>query len=285
MTDVIDGQATLQTAPTTPPSSDWRPYLNDELKADPVVSGWAEKASYKDIPAIIKGFAHAQKRMGSAINLPSADTKPEEIDALRQKLYQAGVFKAPPSKPEEYGLQKPENLPAGVNWSDELATKFSQALHKHGVPKEAAADLLPLYFESLGQQAQLSKTSQEEGMKVLREEFKDKFDAHLESAKRIFASIFKNPGEEELFNKLGLGNEPRFIGPLMRMARLGDQDSSFIDGASGTKPGARDHASVKAELQSIMTDPKHPMHAGWIHHDRAIMDHVQNMYKQLEGMK
>lgn len=104
-----------------PSASDWRGHLTDDLKADPVVSGWAEKASEKDIPSIIKGYAHAQKRMGSAINLPGKDAKPEELTALRSKLYESGVFAAPPVKPEEYGLADPGNLPEGVRFSPELA--------------------------------------------------------------------------------------------------------------------------------------------------------------------
>lgn len=279
MPDVIDGQTTDQSQQA---SSDWRTYLSDDLKADPVVSGWAEKATEKDIPTLIKGYAHAQKRMGSAINLPGQNAKPEELQALRDKLYQAGVFKAPPAKPEDYGLAKPEGLPPGVNWSDEMAGKMAQALHKHGVPKEAIADLMPLYFASLGQQAQLSKATQEEGMQALKTEFGDKFEQHLEMGKRIYDSIFKSPEEAQMYESLGLGNDHRFLAPLLRLAKLGEQDSSFIE-SLGQAPGAMDGDAARKEYAEIVSNDKHPMHAGLMRRDPVVEKYIDDLYRKAYG--
>ena len=90
-------------------------YVTPELKADPVAWPILDKMSEKDVSAVLKSYANAQHRLGSAINLPS---KPEEAEAWRRdhlpKLCQSGVLSAPPTKPEEYGITKPAKLETGI---------------------------------------------------------------------------------------------------------------------------------------------------------------------------
>ncbi len=265
-----------------PQPNDWRGHLTDELKADPVVSSWAEKASEKDIGSIIKGYAHAQKRMGSAINLPGKDAKPEELTALRTKLMESGVIAAPPAKPEEYGLADPGNLPDGVKWSPELAGKFASVLHKHGVPKAAVADLLPVYLEAIHGQATALKTDAQAKMDELRKEHGEKFDERWELADRLAKDIFKSEEEINFFAKSGAG--PLLYGPLLRLSHLASQDSSYID-SLGSSPVGGTPQEVQAELQKVLTDKTHPHYAG-IHGPtnteayRAADAYLQGLYEK-----
>lgn len=272
-----------ETTPAPSPS-DWRTYLTEDLKADPVVSGWSEKASEKDIPSILKGYAHAQKRMGSAINLPGRDAKPDEVSALRAKLYESGVFTAPPATPEDYGLSKPDAMPAGVAWSAELSGKFAAALHKHGVPKAALADLLPLYQEAVHGAAGEVTTDFDSGMTQLKHEFGEKFDEHLELAGRMVKGIFTTDAERALYDRLGLGNDPRFLGPLLRLAPLMAQDSAFID-ALPVEGGGKSGEDVRAEMAKIMSDKTHPMYEGYKRRDPKVERYIDNLYKQAYGNK
>jgi hypothetical protein len=38
-------------------------------------------------------------------------------------------------------------------------------------------------------------------------------------------------------------------------------------------------AAAKAELAAIMTDPNNLMHQGWLRHDKAVLEHVNGIYK------
>lgn len=243
-----------------PNPSDWRGHLTDDLKADPVVAGWAEKASEKDISSIIKGYAHAQKRMGSAINLPGKDAKPEDVASLRTKLYEAGVFKAPPGKPEEYGLADPGNLPEGITFSPELAGKFATAMHKHSIPKEALADLLPVYLEAIQGQAATLQVDADKQMQLLREEHGGKFDERWELADRLAKSVFKSEEEIKLFENSKFG--PLFYGPLLRLAHLAGQDSSYMDSLGSASSVGGTPEEVTTELQKVLNDKSHPHYAG-----------------------
>lgn len=274
--------ATATTATMTQAQPDWRTFLTDDLKADPVVSGWAEKASEKDIPSIIKGFAHAQKRMGNAINLPGKDAKPEDVQALRSKLYEAGVFTAPPADPKEYGLADPGTLPQGIKWSDELAGKFATVLHKHGVPKAAVGDLLPLYLDALQTTATALKTDQDKAISTLKAEYGEKFDERVEQVKRMTDGIFTDPEEVAFFEESGIANHPKFLSVMMRLAPLAMQDSSFIESIPH-KGGEMTPEQVRTEYAEIISNPKHPMHDGLMRRDPKVEQYVNDLYKKAYG--
>lgn len=263
--------------------ADWKPFLTEELKADPIVADWASKASEKDTPSIIKSYAHLSKRMGGAINLPGKDAKPEEVQGLKAKLYEAGIFQAPPADPKEYGITKPEKLPDGLGWNDDLATKFAQTLHKHGAPKGLAADLLPLYQEAILGAQTVFKTDQEAGLAALKKEFGEQFDSRKEATSRMIGEIFKDEQELALFNQLGLGDHPKFLSVLMRIAPSYQPDSSYQpDAGQGSGTGGE---GPREELAKIMNDKTHPMHAGYWRQpqDPKVVEHIDNLYKKAYG--
>ena len=272
---MLDGQDGGQAA-----VADWRGHLTDELKADPIVSSWAEKASEKDIPSILKGYAHAQKRMGSAINLPGENAKPEEITALRQKLYGAKVFEAPPGKPEEYGLADPGNLPEGIKFSPELAGKFATVLHKHGIPKSAVAELMPVYLEAIQGHASTLKVDAGKAMETLKAEHGEKFDERWELADRLAKDIFKSQEEIDYFAKGGFG--PLFYGPLLRLAHLAGQDSSYIESLP-SKGGTISAEDARSEYAKVMNDPKHPHYEGFRRRDPKAEEYVNDLYRRAAG--
>jgi len=283
MADDLATPAVPESTPAPQPApADWRTYLTEDLKQDPIVSGWAEKASEKDVTSLIKGYAHASKRLGSAINLPSEGAKPEEVAALRTKLYQAGIFEAPPASPQEYGLAKPEALPEGVQWSEELAGKFASAMHKHGIPKSAVQDLLPLYLEAIGGQAQAFNVTKEQGEATLKAEYGTKYDELREAVTRMIPGIFKTKEEAALFEATGLANHPGFVSVLMRLAPLALADSSYMD-ALPHAGGERSGEDVREEMAKIMTDPSHPMHEGYKRQDPKVERYLDGLYRSAFG--
>jgi hypothetical protein len=263
-------------------NTDWRTFINDELKADPVVTEWVSKASEKDIPSLIKTTAHAHKRMGSAINLPGKDAKPEEVAALRTKLYEAGVFAAPPADPKGYGLIKPEHLPEGLQWSDELSAKFATALHKHGVPKAALDDLLPLYMEAIGGSVKGLQVDREQSLVALKAEHGEKYEERVEMVKRMMPAILQTPDELAWAEETGLADHPKFLSMMLRLAPLAMQDSSFIDSlphAGGEITGAE----AQAELTKIMNDKTHPLYDDFKMGGKKSNDHINDIYRRAYG--
>ncbi len=270
-------------APIAPPVNDWRPHLTDELKADPVVSSWAEKASEKDVSALIKTMAHAQHRMGTAINLPGKDAKPEDVSAFKAKLIEAGMIPKPIADPKDYGIAKPDNLPKGVQWSDELTGKFATTLHKYQVPKEIVGELMALHMEALGGATGAVQFDLEQSMAAIRKEHGEKFDERIEQVKRMIPGLFSEESQD-FIERFKLCDDPKFISGLMRVAPTFMQDSSFLESLP-VKAGTMTGEEALAEHGKVMTDTTHPHYAGYhrMPQDPKAKAYVDSLYRQAYG--
>lgn len=237
----------------------------------------------KDLPTLAKNYVEAQREIGRRVRIPGKDATPEDRQAFKAKLYETGVLTVPPASPQDYAITKPEDLPDGLGWTDELATELATTLHRHGVPKEAAADLLALHTKALlGAQTAL-RTSLETGLSALKTEFGDQFDSRMELATRLVPTLFKSEEELEFLERTGLANHPGFLGLIMRLAPLAQQDSSFMAGLSSSTSGTMTGEHVRAEIAKIMSDTKHPDHAGYWKQDPAVMKKIEAMYQQAYG--
>ena len=93
---------------------------------------------FPSITDLIGGYANAEKAISAKkLTPPGENATPEQVAEWR-KLVGA------PDKPDGYGPLKPEKLPAGAEWNDELAGKLAEIGHKHHLPKAALADLVAL---------------------------------------------------------------------------------------------------------------------------------------------
>jgi hypothetical protein len=233
-----------------------------------------------DLPTFVKRGLDAHRELGSRIPL-KADT-PEAIASWRKdhlpKLVQAGILpEGAPATPEEYGITKPADLPEGATWNDELAKSLGAILHKFNVPKAAVPELLALQAATTQQAAQVFKASKEEGIAALKKEYGDKYPEAEASVVRLVGQIFKEPAELELFNKSGLGNDPRFLSVMMRLAPLAEADSSFLrDTNSGS--GSLTGEAARTEAIRIQRDPEHPRHKAYMAGDPATVDYVTKLH-------
>lgn len=269
------------TPPPSPAPADWRTHVTDELKADPVVADFTAKSDYKDIPSLIKGMAHAQKRMGTATFLPGKDAKPEEVAAFKQRLYDAGVIPAPPKDVAAYNIKAPEKLADGVRWNDDLAKNFGETLLKHGASPELAKDMLALYEKALTGTMAALKTTKEENLAKLKAEHGAQFDEKMEMAERLAQGIFDKE-TYQFFDETGIGRDTRFLNVLMKLAPLAMQDSSFMDSIP-VEGGQMTGEEVTAELTAIMTDPKHAMYEGYRRRDPAVNRYIDSLYRRAYG--
>lgn len=262
-----------------PSPADWRTHLSDELKADPVVSSWAEKATEKDIGSVLKSHAHLSKRMGSAVNLPGKDAKPDEVAAFKQRLIEAGVVPAPPKDISVYGNLKPEKLPEGLSWDDATAKTFGETLLKHGASKELAQELIALHEKVLLGTQQTLSTAREASLAKLKAEHGEKYDERMEMAERLAQGIFTDPEEVKFFEETGIGRSPRFQSVMMRLAPLAMQDSSFVESLS-QQTGSISGQSALAEYADIISNEKNERHAGWKRSDPQVMQYVTELYRK-----
>ena len=237
----------------------------------------------KDLPTLAKNYIESQRELGRRVRIPGKDAKPEETQAFKAKLIETGMLPAPLASPSDYGIAKPEGMADGLQWSEELATNLAATLHKHGAPKELAADLLALHMQALAGSQQGLNASLEAGMAALKTEHGEKFEERQAAATRLATEIFTTPEELEFFEQTGLGNHPKFLSILMRLAPLAMQDSSFVAGMA-RPTGAMDQGEAVKEHTRVMSDPKHEHYAGYQKGDPKALAYVDSLYRKPAGV-
>ena len=198
------------------------------------------------------------------------------------KLWDSGVIPRPPSDPKEYGIVKPEKFPEGLNWNEERAGKLATTLHKYGVPKEAAAELMQLHEEAVVESQEYFKTNYDDAIAALKREHGDKYDERYEDASRLVKSIFK-PEELTLLEQTGLANHPAFLSLLMKLAPLAKEDSSVIPEANRGGSGKMNPDQLRAEIADIMSNPQNPRHKLYMLGDKATQDYIDGLYRSVYG--
>lgn len=247
----------------------------------------------KDIGSLIKQGYDAHREVGARVRIPAKE-KTEDVAAFRTKLIEAGILDAPVGKPEDYAIAIPKEMPEGLKWDDALAGEFRTTMHKHGVPKGAAQELINLHFKAMGTtidgvMAGVGlKVNPEESIATLKTEFGDKYDDLRADAGRLAGEIFKTPEELAFFENTGLGDHPKFLSILMRLAPLAKQDSSFMPDANRVNSTgvATSREAARAEIADIMRDPTpdkpaHPMHASWKKNGKEATEYIDKLYSAL----
>jgi hypothetical protein len=126
------------------------------------------------------------------------------------------------------------------------------------------------------------KVNAEETVATLKNEFGDKYDVLRADAGRLASEIFKSPEELAFFENLGLGNHPKFLSILMRLAPLVQQDSSFMPDAK--RPSNMANAGeLRTKMADLMSNPQNPLYKGYQNRDPAVMEQVEKWYKDVYG--
>lgn len=110
---------------------------------------WDAQKGEAKIDQLAISYANLEKAFSSksqAPKKPAADASPED-----QAKYFADLrkFTGAPEKPEDYGLKAPDNLPEGVEWNAEFASKAAAIAHKYSAPPELLYELAALQNENV----------------------------------------------------------------------------------------------------------------------------------------
>ncbi len=238
-------------------------------------------ANYKDLKGLTKSLKEnmtAARAKPAGLVIPPADAPPEEqakFQSELKKLY--GV----PDSPEAYVLNKPENLPAGVEWSDDLAKGFQSKAAELGLTPAQAQALVQYDFERLqtaqaGQQQEMEKVQGHERAEMAKR-WGDKVDQTLLQASRLAATL-SLPNARELFDP----KHPLFAGVDMAEAfstlagRLGEKQ--LVSGA------AVNNMDPQTMANDIVSNPSNPEYAAFRDsshpNSAAVRAKVDNLFKQ-----
>ena len=221
---------------------------------------WREDKA--DVEALSKSYQGLEQLLGkkaNAVPVPNEKSTPEEVAAYRKAI---GV----PDSPEGYKL-KPEQLPEGVTWDENVAKRAAELAHKHNIPANAMSELMRFDMEraSLMNQAaaQMLEQQMQEGRSELQKIWGDKMPDKVDLAKRAVITVEENPASHGFV-------DPAVVRTIVKLAEKLSDDRLV----AGDQTGA---SSTRARARDIMTNESNPLYARYQEGDPETVDQVRRM--------
>lgn len=240
------------------PPPDWLTGLPEDIRGNPSL------ARYKDggVEALARGYLNAERLIGGEkVPIPRDDNDAAAWD----NYYRAG---GRPDQPEQYDLQRPEQLPEGVAYDEQMEAWWRQAAHKSGLSKRQFNDLYESYrdriFASQDLATKAAKTEVVETQTLLRRDWGATYDLKMQMANAEFEAMPEDIQAHIRFT--GLNRKPGFIKYLA-------ETKARVTGEIRTKGEQGRHVGKTPEqLQSdiaehrekhakVLVDKSHPEHA------------------------
>lgn len=234
--------------------------LPEDLRAEPSL------ATFKDVGGLAKSYIEAQKLIGTKrIALPGEKATDAEWDAFYNSIGR-------PESVDKYEVVQLKDKDGKVLMDPDKNQlgELNKLFHKIGLTGRQAKAIQEYSLKYLydGQQKSESEKQNQatSAIQKLREEFGDKFDLNIESAR----ALMKKFGDEEtakFMDESGLGNNVPLVKLMTKIAASVMEDTSRRGG--GDLP-LGDKARAMSEIQNLTTDVEfqrqlgdaaHPGHA------------------------
>jgi hypothetical protein len=221
---------------------------------------WTDKGP--NVEAIVKSYQGMEQLLGKKANAivpPSEKSTPEEVAAYRKAI---GV----PDSPEGYKL-KPDNLPEGINWDENVAKRAAELAHKHNVPASAMQEFMKFDMERAAMMSQAAagmiEAQLESGREELQRVYGDKFGEKIELARRAAVTAGVDPASHGFV-------DPQVVKAIVTLAEKLSDDRLV----AGDQTGA---SSTRARARDIMTNQGNPLYARYQEGDPEVVDQVRRM--------
>ena len=243
----------------------WRESLPEDIREDETLK------NISDLPGMAKMLVHSQKLVGAdKIAVPGEFATEDDWNAVFTKL-------GKPENPDGYTLEKPEGIPEGLEYSDDIVANYREVAHKHGLLPAQAKALFDwynnLYIEGHKSNEKAKEMRLLEAETQLKKDFGAAYDQRVELAKTTIRSFADEDAIEAL--EEGLGNDPRMV---KLFAKIGEAISE--DKLKGSKP-IYTPTEAQSEIDSIMGNLDHPYHKKDHPGHAAAVEKMKLLYSQV----
>jgi hypothetical protein len=227
-------------------------------------------------------YHNLEKRLGSAINLPAPDAKPEEAQPVWNEIY---TKLGRPENPAGYEAVKvPDTLKD--RWDAEAEKAVNTKLHALGLTKAQQAGVMGAYLEYLqgtvDTQANLDAESYEKAWSTL----KAKWGAVTQRNVNLHTRTIEDFGDDELRTLLDtelpgigkLGNHPAFVAFGARVGQILLEDGVIKSDAINMTAD-----TAQKEIAAVMSNMSHPY---WKYDDpnhKAAVERMRELHQVAYG--
>jgi len=207
----------------------WHDQLPDDLKGHETLAGYQKLEEAARAILDLQGkVPELEGKLQNAVMRPGEAAKPEELDAFYNALGR-------PEKPEAYSFGKPEGLPEGIPYDENLETQMKQVFHSAGLNDQQGQAVFKAFMDNYSgkylETAKQMKEVHERDVAELKRIWGDDVEEMQNKASRAATKL----GGERFAKYLkdsGLGQKPIFIHFLNQVFELIGEDSS-VPGAPG----------------------------------------------------
>lgn len=215
-----------------------------------------------DVEALSKSYQGLEQLLGKKANsvpVPNEKSTPEEVAAYRKAV---GV----PDSPEGYKL-KPEQLPEGVTWDENVAKRAAELAHQHNIPAAAMQDLMKFDMDRAAMMnqaaANMIESQLESGREELQRVYGDKMGEKIELARRAALTAGVDPSSSGFV-------DPQVVKAIVSLAEKLSDDTLVKGDQTGV-------SSTRARARDIMQNKANPLYERYQNGESEVVDQVRRM--------
>jgi len=246
-------------------SATWREGLPEDIRDSEHLT------RYTTLEDAAKGIIEAQKFISSTrATVPKEDAPPEEWAKFYGSLGR-------PENPEGYELAKPEKLPEGFPYSEELEKQWRGWAHKAGLTGKQAKAVYDGYIaasvENFNQFLTQAGEREAQVEEVLKKAWGANYDQEMKLSRKAAQTFIKSPEDWEALG-LALNNDERLVLLFNRIGKAMSED--VLRGADAGGP----IANLRTQALTLMTEatklgPGHMDYQGKVAEARKIYEQIE----------
>lgn len=286
-TETTESTQSIETSqPTTAIPADSMSFIDQQLRDNPSIK------EFKSVNDLAKSYVHAKQMIGSSIRIPTEDAGDDQRNEFYKRLETVpGVMRfdpdkpdavydklGRPSKPEEYGVNYPENLAADAT----VKTSFLNTAHQLGLNTKQTQALLDFQSSYVENQNKEMSSKVAAYHSQLKQQFGADFDNRVRAANeavKIWGA--KYPELNTLMSNPLVANNPALVSIF---AELGKQ------AVEGKLPGVQSNISfgltpgeAQDKIDEMRSNRQHPMHDPKSPGHEAALEKLTKLYEIAHG--
>ncbi len=202
----------------------------------------AQLGKFKSVEDALNGYGNLEKLQGRSISLPKDDASDEDKAKRMSEIY---AKLGRPEKAEGYAIEKPVDMPEGLQWSDEAAAAVKTMAHDIGLSQPQMNALVAFDIERQkgwvekhkAAQAELADKQNDEAasaIATLKAKWgESKYEENKAGAEK---ACMKHGGEAvvKALDKSGLKNHPAFTEMFYSIYKETMAEDHILPGAGRT---------------------------------------------------
>lgn len=211
---------------------------------------------------------------GTGPSYPGENATTDEVARFRQ-------LAKVPSSPAEYGIQKPENLPPGMEWNESFLSQMAEVAHKNHIPGPAFQALVAAQLAHAQTHAQTAESTRAAEIKAAQDaliaEWRGDYENHLATVRHLTSRYAERAGiPEDSPHLAALLNNPDFARIVHQVSTLTAEDGIRAPSGMG------DLRTPRQIANDIMAGKDAQWGEKYMAGDRAAMEHVGRLLEKAE---